>query len=74
MAECYVSAEDFKTHFTPTTCPACGWTSLQIMDFFLFYCPSTPDRCAGCEIDEKRLECPTCWHVWESAAPPEPTA
>lgn len=47
------------------TCPHCGYESDDRREFNLYFCPSWPDRCAGCEVHEDRLECPECGHEWE---------
>jgi predicted RNA-binding Zn-ribbon protein involved in translation (DUF1610 family) len=48
-------------------CPECGYASDDRGEFVSRFCPSYPDRCAGCEVHEDRLECPECGHVWEIA-------
>lgn len=64
MSTCLVSAKDFREHFE-VTCPACRHTSPEPQDFAVWFCPSTPDRCDGCEVDPDRRQCPECSHVWE---------
>jgi predicted RNA-binding Zn-ribbon protein involved in translation (DUF1610 family) len=47
-------------------CPACAYASDNRREFNLYFCPSWPDRCAGCEVHEDRFECPECGHEWET--------
>lgn len=65
MASCYVSAKDYAEHFQIPTCPECGYTSDDPREFDYWFCPSWPDKCDGCELDEHREECPMCFHKWE---------
>ena len=48
------------------TCPVCGYTAEDGREWRIMFCPSWPDRCAGCEVHEHRLQCPECDHVWET--------
>lgn len=46
------------------TCPACGYSSDNHTEFHATFCPSWPDRCAGCEVHDDRWQCPECDHEW----------
>lgn len=65
MSTCLVTAADYRVHFQTPTCPDCGYTSSEPDDFAVWFCPSTPDRCDGCEVDPRRAVCPECGCQWE---------
>ena len=46
-------------------CPSCGYGSDDRKEFASYFCPSYPDKCAGCEMHEDRMHCPECDHEWE---------
>jgi len=46
-------------------CPKCGYASDNGREFRVWFCPSWPDTCSGCEVHEDRLQCPECEHEWE---------
>lgn len=46
-------------------CPECGYESDDAREWKVTFCPSYPDKCAGCEVYEGRLMCPECMHEWE---------
>ena len=45
-------------------CPSCGYSGDDTKEWVVHFCPSYPERCAGCEIHENRLQCPECDHEW----------
>lgn len=46
------------------TCPYCDFASDDLEEFELKFCPSEPDKCNGCEIDEYSWLCPDCLNDW----------
>ena len=48
------------------TCPMCGDGSDSLEDFAVWFCPSVPDKCLGCEMYKDRRQCPACEHEWET--------
>ena len=46
------------------TCPECGYEDEDGVMRFETFCPSYPDKCAGCEVHEDRRVCPDCGYEW----------
>lgn len=46
------------------TCPKCK-SENDDGEYEVFFCPSYPDKCGGCEIDPNRLRCIECDYEWE---------
>lgn len=46
-------------------CPSCNYSAEPSKEWHMYFCPSWPDRCAGCEVHEDRYECPECGYDWE---------
>ena len=65
MSELDYANENRSLEVNEVCCPACGYASDDTHEFVVAFCPSYPDRCAGCEIHEHRRECPECGHTWE---------
>lgn len=45
---------------TVIQCPYCSHSGPENDSWAIFFCPSEPDKCNGCELDPEYSKCPEC--------------
>lgn len=56
-----MAAEEFRY-----TCRYRPYGSDSYESFATYFCPSEPDKCEGCELDDYRRRCPDCGAEWDT--------